>query len=170
MKTTKASRPETRAGFAAELIATWFGCGLAPKAPGTFGALGALAVAWPLASFYGWAGWHFAAAAIAVSIPGIWAASQVERASGREDPQRVVVDEVAGQWLTLAALPAGDWYWWLAALLLFRIFDITKPFPVRQLERLPGGLGVIADDLMAGLWASAILAALAYLPHFDMLQ
>jgi phosphatidylglycerophosphatase A len=157
MKTAK------KASLAAESIATWFGCGLAPKAPGTFGALGALVIAWPLAHSCGLAGWHFAAAAIAVSIPGIWAASQVEAASGGEDPQRVVVDEVAGQWLTLSALPANDWYWWLAALLLFRAFDITKPFPARRLERLHGGLGIVADDLAAAAWAALALAILGSL-------
>jgi phosphatidylglycerophosphatase A len=152
-----------RASLPAELIATWFGCGLAPKAPGTAGALAAAAIAWPLARLPGWTGWHFAALAVAISIPGVWAASQVERASGGEDPQRVVVDEVAGQWLTLAALPAPDWYWWLAALALFRLFDITKPFPVRRLERLHGGLGIVADDLMAGVWAAAVLLIFAKL-------
>jgi len=71
----------------------------------------------------------------------------------------VVIDEVLGQWLTLAGAAALNWKSWLAAFLLFRLFDIWKPFPVRQLEALPGGWGIVADDLMAGLYGALVLFA-----------
>jgi hypothetical protein len=78
-------------------------------------------------------------------------------AGGMKDPQFVVVDEVVGQWLALAGARALNWKAWLAAFVLFRLFDIWKPFPVRQLESLPGGVGIVADDLMAGVYAALVL-------------
>jgi phosphatidylglycerophosphatase A len=93
---------------------------------------------------------------IALSIIlGVPAATIAERESGRHDPGFVVIDEVAGQWLALLGSPA-DWRHGLIALVLFRIFDITKPFPVRRLERLPGGWGIVFDDVAAGLYALGI--------------
>jgi phosphatidylglycerophosphatase A len=92
-----------------------------------------------------------------VSAPAIWAAGETARQSGIEDPRFVVVDEVVGQWLALAGARVFNWKSWLAAFVLFRLFDIWKPFPVRQLESLPGGLGIVADDLMAGLYAALVL-------------
>jgi phosphatidylglycerophosphatase A len=86
---------------------------------------------------------------------GVPAATIVERESGRTDPGFVVIDEVIGQWIALLASPA-DWRHGLIALVLFRVFDITKPFPVRRLERLPGGWGIIFDDVAAGLYALGV--------------
>ncbi len=143
----------------ARLIATWFYCGYAPKAPGTAGSLAAIVMAWPLHVYAGVPAPAFAAFAIAVAIPGIWAASVVARDLGNEDPQIVVVDEVVGQWMTLAGATTLNWKSWLLAFALFRLFDIWKPAPVRQLERLHGGLGIVADDAMAGVYGALVLFA-----------
>jgi phosphatidylglycerophosphatase A len=143
----------------ARLIAVWFGSGYAPKAPGTAGSLAAVAIAWALHVYAGVPAVAFAALAVLLAIPGIWAAGVVARDSGKEDPQIVVVDEVVGQWMTLAGATALNWKSWLLAFALFRLFDIWKPPPVRQLERLPGGLGIIADDAMAGVYGALVLFA-----------
>jgi phosphatidylglycerophosphatase A len=143
----------------ADAISTWFGCGYAPAAPGTAGAAAAIGIA-VLIEHYTSAkpGW-FAALALAASGPGIWAAGETARQRQLKDPGLVVVDEVVGQWLTLAGARTLNWKSYLAAFLLFRLFDIWKPPPVRQLESLPGGVGIVADDLMAGLYAALVLLA-----------
>jgi phosphatidylglycerophosphatase A len=145
--------------IASRVIATWFGLGYVPKGPGTAGSLGALAVAWLLHEYAGVGPLPLAALGIALAIPGIWAAGAVAKEIGRKDPQIVVVDEVVGQWITLAGASQLNWKSWLAAFALFRLFDIWKPPPVRQLERLPGGVGIVADDAMAGLYAALVLFA-----------
>jgi phosphatidylglycerophosphatase A len=151
---------KSRAAFA---LATWFGCGYSPKGPGTVGSLGALLPAWALTVYAGWTPWEFAVLAAVITLPAMWAAGVVARESGRKDPQIVVIDEVAGQWLTLAAAPQLNWKTFLIAFVLFRLFDITKPPPVRQLERLHGGVGIVADDLMAGVYGGIALALIARL-------
>jgi len=93
---------------------------------------------------------------MAVTIIGIPAATRVARASRLTDPQSVVIDEVAGQLVSLIAVPLS-WKTFLAGLILFRVFDILKPPPVRQLERLPEGFGIVADDLGAGLYALVVM-------------
>lgn len=134
-----------------------FGSGLVPFAPGTAGSLVAAVAYLAL----GRLAWPVQVAAIAVvSLLGTAAAARAERVWG-EDPGRVVVDEVAGQWLALVALPP-TWGWMVAGFLLFRLFDITKPPPCRRLERLPGGFGVIADDLAAGGYARLLLLVAAW--------
>jgi phosphatidylglycerophosphatase A len=138
-------------------LATWFGCGYWPWGPGTAGSLGGLMVAWALHRAFGWPPWSFAVLAGAVTPVGIWAAGATARVCGRKDPGLVVVDEVLGQWLTLAGATTLNWKSWIAAFLLFRAFDILKPQPVRALERLPGGTGIVADDLMAGLYGALVL-------------
>jgi phosphatidylglycerophosphatase A len=94
---------------------------------------------------------------VVVTLVGTWAASRTERVSGRKDPGKVVVDEVAGQLIALMAVPAGLWTGLpvpvIVAFILFRFFDIVKPYPANKLERIPGGLGIMADDLVAGLYA-----------------
>jgi phosphatidylglycerophosphatase A len=87
----------------------------------------------------------------------VWAAGVTARATGIEDPQFVVVDEVIGQWIALAGAHPFNWKSCLTAFALFRLFDIWKPPPVRQLEALDGGLGIVADDAMAGLYAALVL-------------
>ena len=141
-------------------FATWFGCGLAPKAPGTFGALGALIVAWPLVFHHGWQPLWFAALAILILYPAIQSATAVSVGTGRKDPQIVVVDEVVGQWLTLAGATRLNPMAFLYALILFRLFDIWKPPPVRRLEKLPSGTGIVLDDVMAGIYGAVILYVL----------
>jgi len=96
---------------------------------------------------------------VVATVLGVPAATIVERESGRTDPGFVVVDEVIGQWIALLGSPA-DWRHGLIALVLFRIFDITKPFPVRRLERLPGGWGIVFDDVAAGLYALGVASLL----------
>ncbi|HVW07695.1 MAG TPA: phosphatidylglycerophosphatase A [Bryobacteraceae bacterium] len=141
-------------------FATWFGCGLAPKAPGTFGSLGALIVAWPLIFHHGWQPLWFGGLAIAILYPAIQSATSVSAALGRKDPQIVVVDEVVGQWLTLAGATRLNPLSLLYAFILFRLFDIWKPPPVRRLEQLPAGTGIVLDDAMAGIYGAVILYVL----------
>jgi phosphatidylglycerophosphatase A len=141
----------------ANLISTWFGCGYAPLAPGTAGSLAALAIAWLLVRYAGWQPIWFGLLVVAATAPAIWAAGVTARDQQQKDPQLVVVDEVLGQWLALAGARALNFKSWIGALILFRLFDIWKPVPVRQLEKLPGGTGIVADDLMAGIYAALVL-------------
>ena len=143
---------------AAKLIATWFGCGYAPAGPGTAGSLAALAIAWLLVRYAGWQPLWFVPLALVTTAPAIWAADVTARALNLKDPGLVVVDEVVGQWLALAGARPLNVKSWLGAFLLFRLFDIWKPVPVRNLEKLPGGSGIVADDLMAGLYAALVLS------------
>lgn len=189
-------------------LATSAGLGYFPRAPGTFGSLAGLLVAIaPMWVFYGavslyiWAhredasvGWHIAswwqdpffqmqiALAILVALVGTWAADKAAKFWDQDDPQRVVIDEVSGQHLTLllgCAVPiwwkvsdtwsdhaplglitwhsALNWKYLLVGFILFRLFDIWKPFPARQAESLPGGWGIMADDWMAGVYAGICL-------------
>lgn len=142
----------------AHAIATWFGCGNSPAAPGTVGSAAGLLIGIWLSKYAGFTWWHFLVLAAIAFFPAVWAAGVVARQSKIKDPQFVVVDEVLGQWVALAgAGHAYNWKSWLAAFALFRLFDIWKPAPVRQLEALPGGLGINADDVMAGLYAALVL-------------
>ena len=141
----------------ASAIATWFGCGYAPVAPGTAGSLAAVLIALALHGWSGWQAWSFGVLAVALLAPGIWAAGVVARLVGKKDPGLVVVDEVIGQWITIAGATALNWQSWILAFALFRIFDIWKPAPVRQLEKLPGGTGIVADDVMAGIYGAIVI-------------
>lgn len=137
----------------ARILATWFGCGYSPVAPGTVGAAAAVVIAYLL----GWDRVTNGIAGVLVGLIGIVAATLEAQSSGRKDPGHVVIDEVAGQWITLAGATAFNWKSYLIGFLLFRLFDIWKPAPVRQLERLPTGTGIIADDLMAGVYGAVVL-------------
>jgi len=141
------------------LIATWFGCGLSPFAPGTAGSLAALAIGVLLHEYAGFTWWHFLILGAIAFLPATWAADLTARVKKLKDPQIVVVDEVLGQWIALAGLRRFNWIGYLAAFALFRLFDIWKPPPVRQLEALPGGLGINMDDVMAGGYAALVLFA-----------
>ena len=138
-------------------IATWFGCGLFPVAPGTAGSLAALAIAYPLVEFAHWRPVYFVFLALVVLPVGIWSAGVTARERNLKDPGIVVVDEVLGQWITLAGASSLNWKSWLAAFFLFRLFDIWKPPPVRKLEALPSGVGIVADDVMAGIYGALVL-------------
>jgi len=136
--------------------ATFFGAGFGKPGPGTWGSVAAT-VLWLLVvtvvrlSAAQITVLSIAAAALALAV-GIRAGTIVAGESGREDPGHVVLDEVCGVWIALALCPA-DWRHALLALLLFRVFDIIKPWPARQLERLPGGTGIMLDDVAAGCYA-----------------
>ena len=143
----------------ARIIATWFGCGYVPKAPGTAGSLAALAMAWVLHHDTGLQLGAFALLATLLIPFAVWAAHVTSQATGLKDPQIVVVDEVVGQWITLTGAFTLNWKSWLAAFVLFRLFDVWKPFPIRRLERLPGGVGIVADDVMAGFYGALVLFA-----------
>jgi len=137
------------------LIATWFGTGFLPVAPGSWGSLAALPFAWGLEWLGGQA--LLLAAALAAFAVGWWAAGAYAARTGDDDPGAVVIDEVAGQWLALAFVPASAWSYALG-LVLFRIADIAKPWPASLAERrLAGGLGVMADDMVAGAYAGLAL-------------
>jgi phosphatidylglycerophosphatase A len=135
------------------VIATWFGAGYSPFAPGTAGSLAAVAIALCIHT----TPWHYAAMAALLFAPAVWAADVTARTLKLKDPGLVVVDEVIGQWIALAGARSLNWKSYAAAFALFRLFDIWKPAPVRQLEALPGGLGINADDVMAGIYAALVL-------------
>ena len=141
----------------ARVIATWFGCGYAPKGPGTAGSLAALVIAWLLHQYVGFPAAWFGWLALVLVGPAVWASDVVAREGGRKDPQIVVVDEVVGQWITISGATSLGWKSWLAAFALFRLFDILKPAPARQFEKFPGGLGIVADDVMAGIYGALVL-------------
>lgn len=143
----------------ATLLATWFGCGYSPVAPGTAGSLGAIVPAYLACVYAGCPVYVWVVAAVLITPPGIWAADITAKRVAKKDPGLVVVDEVAGQWLTLAGATVMNWRTALAAFLLFRLLDIWKPPPARHFEALPGGFGIMADDLMAGVYGALILWA-----------
>jgi phosphatidylglycerophosphatase A len=155
---------EDRAPLWATLVATFFGVGRLRPGPGTWGSLAAVLV-WAGLSRYIQPDWQtltlalLAAIAVAIGIP---AATATAQASGVKDPQFVVIDEVAGQWITLLFAPVA-WKTLLAGFILFRGFDIVKPPPVRQLEKLPGGTGIVLDDVAAGVYALAVMQLLLHL-------
>jgi phosphatidylglycerophosphatase A len=150
----------------AVLIGTWFGSGLLPAGPGTWGSVAALPFAWIILRFGGLSA-LFAAAAL-VFAAGWWSADALARASGIKDAGSIVVDEVVGQWLTLgiaasAIAPLG-FRSYVIGFLLFRFFDIVKPWPVSWADRrVSGGLGVMLDDVLAAVYAGVLLAFGRYL-------
>jgi phosphatidylglycerophosphatase A len=150
------------------LVGTFFGIGRLRPGPGSWGSAATVLL---------WAGLAYSlplslrtptavALAVLVTLVGIPAATRVARATGVKDPQFVVIDEVAGQLITLIAVPLA-WKTFLAGFILFRGFDIIKPPPVRQLERLPEGTGIVVDDVAAGIYA---LAGMHLLLHFGLLR
>lgn len=139
-------------------VATLFGLGRLPVAPGTWGSLGALLVWAPLRSAIPALAWPLLAGLTALAV---FTAGRAALALRRSDPSSVVIDEAAGMALTICVLPVvPSWLQLGAAFLLFRLFDVVKPPPLRLLERLPGGWGIVADDLGAGVYALLILRLL----------
>ncbi|HKC62918.1 MAG TPA: phosphatidylglycerophosphatase A [Pyrinomonadaceae bacterium] len=157
-------------------FATW-GVGFIPLAPGTFGSAVGVGIfllerwattrALIFAARHGWnlelfESLHIASVLLiltAITFIGTWAATRVEKSTGRKDPGIVVVDEVAGQLVALMFLPFNASVWLvLAGFLLFRLFDIWKPYPIRKLESLESGLGIMADDILAGVYAAILLS------------
>lgn len=150
------------------IVATFFGAGFGRPGPGTWASVATSLLWLGLAPFANPASLplYAAAAALAVTLVGIPAATRVARALGRKDPSHVVIDEVAGQMIAFIFVPLS-WHNVLAALILFRAFDITKPFPIRRLEHLPEGTGIMLDDVGAGLYALAVMQLLL---HFGVLR
>jgi phosphatidylglycerophosphatase A len=148
-------------------VATFFGIGNLRPGPGTWASL-ATTICWWLLSKGIAANWQPVVVALLAGIVtaiGIPAATQVARATGIKDPQFVVIDEVAGQLIAFVAVPVS-WKSLLLGFILFRGFDIVKPPPVRQLEQLPEGLGIVIDDVAAGLYALGILQILLHTGYF----
>jgi phosphatidylglycerophosphatase A len=138
------------------LVATGFGVGLLPGGPGTWASLAALPFGWVIRAGFGIGG-LLVAAALAFMV-GWWASARVAAAIGGGDPGFVVIDEIAAQWLVLAAVPL-DWRWYAVAFALFRLFDIWKPFPVNWFDRtVKGGFGIMLDDVAAALYAALLIA------------
>lgn len=146
------------------LFATWFGCGYSPSAPGTVGSLAAIVIAWPLSRF-GFGRLHFLILSLALLYPAIRAAGIVATQSGGKDPQFVVIDEVLGQWFTLAGALRFDLLTFALAFGLFRLFDIWKPPPIRLIEQIPGGAGIVLDDMMAGAYGALVLFMMGWFNH-----
>ena len=136
------------------LIATFFGIGRIPKAPGTAASFVAAILAWPIASLYGH--WILLPFGIGVGIVGILSSGSYAKECGRADPSDCVIDEVAGQWIACAFAPP-TYLSFILAFVLFRFFDIRKPWPISAAEKLGGGLGIVADDICAGIAAGFIV-------------
>lgn len=154
-----AQRPVDFAGW----LAVWFGAGLSPVAPGTAGSLAALPFGAAILWAGGASGWLWLGLAVLLLLPlGAWAAAHYDRQTGGHDNAAIVVDEVAGQWIALLpAAPitvfAAAWWHYALAFGLFRLFDIVKPWPAGRIDRqIGGGWGVMADDIVAGLYAGAL--------------
>lgn len=158
-------RAELRTARLTDIVARWIatggGLGYCPVAPGTVGSLAGVALFWAVgrSSMLG------LLTAVSLSALGVWAATRMEQTVRQHDPPSVVIDEIAGQfvtlWLAWSVQPASALWAFLAiGFTLFRVFDILKPPPVGQLERLKAGFGVMADDLMAGLYGSIALIGL----------
>ena len=153
--TSVATAPKSRVSW---LIATFFGIGHLQPGSGTWASSVTVLLWWAL-SHYLAAFWIIPVAiviSVLVTLIGIPPSTVVARESGIKDPGFVVIDEVAGQMIALIAVPV-NWKYMLAGFILFRSFDIVKPFPLRRLEALPGGTGIMMDDVGAGLYALALL-------------
>lgn len=154
-------------------IATFFGVGLLRPAPGTWGSLAALPVAWAVCTLGG--AWALLAALLLVIFAGVWATAAEIARGADPDPAEIVIDEVAGQWVAVLPVVIGAahtgtelarlWPGWVAAFVLFRLFDIWKPGPVGWADRRQGAWGVMLDDLIAGGFAAVGVMALAALAH-----
>lgn len=146
---------QTRPRGVAAQIATGFGLGYLPVAPGTWASLATVPIAIVLTAMSGF--WGTLGIAFAVTIIGIWASEATARQSGIADPPAVVIDEIVGQLIALAPA-SGDPLALAVGFIAFRVLDILKPGPIGRAERLGGGLGIMADDVLAGLAAGALVA------------
>ena len=155
MTSNTATAPKSRLSW---LIATFFGVGHWQPGSGTWASAITVFLWWAISDYLA-ASWLIPAAiaiSVLVTVIGIPPSTVVARESGIKDPGFVVIDEVAGQMIALIGVPV-HWKYLLAGFILFRSFDITKPFPLRRLERLPGGTGIMLDDVGAGLYALVLL-------------
>lgn len=148
------------------LIATWFGSGLAAKAPGTFGSTGTIPLAIILAYFWGVYG--IIPAAIILFFVGVWATKEVIKDSEEKDPSEVVIDETVGVLITFSFVTPylnhtmHNWWIYLVGFILFRFFDIVKFGPVKYFDKMKNAWGVMLDDVVAGLFAGAVLYGICY--------
>jgi phosphatidylglycerophosphatase A len=145
------------------LIASCLGVGFIPGVPGTYGSAVTVAVFAAVGEPFGAAGWVAFASAVVV---GLWASSDAPGVFGHKDPRPVVIDEFAGMWLTILIGGAGGWKALAVAFALFRVFDAVKPFPIKRLERIGGAAGIMADDLLAGVFAGLLTRAAAHFAGF----
>lgn len=157
---------KTRPPAWATLVATFFGIGRLRPGPGTWGSAAAVVLWGVLAQAINaeLRALVITSLTVLITLVGIPAATKVSQASATKDPQFVVVDEVAGQLIALVAVPLS-WKTFLAGFILFRAFDIIKPPPVRQLERLPEGTGIVLDDVAAGIYALIVMQILLRIFH-----
>ncbi len=164
------NRENSKAPLWARMTATFFGTGYLHPGPGSWGSAATVLVWWLMARYllpgYGFLPYVCAGLALVAVGIGIPAATLVARASGRKDPQFVVIDETAGQLIALIGAPVA-WKSLLAGFILFRAFDIVKPPPIRLLERFPEGTGIVVDDVGAGLYALVVMQLLL---HFGALN
>ncbi len=155
-------------------LATFFYIGLAPRAPGTVGSAAAIPLAYLLHRYAGFP--LFALATLLVFLLGWWASAEATRGQDEHDPGEIVIDEVVGQWIALWPLSLGLWMrgidpaifpypGWIGGFLLFRLFDIWKPWPVRWADRKDSAFGVMLDDVLAGLMAAIVVTMLAAIAH-----
>jgi phosphatidylglycerophosphatase A len=150
-----------------KILATAFGAGYSPIAPGTCGTAVTVPLVWALSSRSWWA-WALIAAAI--TALAIAVAHRADRIWGSSDNQRIVIDEVAGYCITMIPVERGHWAPLAVGFVVFRLLDIFKPPPIRWFdENLSGGLGVVADDAVAGMIGAGLMAALGYFGAFDAL-
>lgn len=161
-----------------KLVATFLYVGLLRPAPGTWGSAAAIPVIYLLHRFAGFPG--VAMAGVAVFLIGWWATARYTRGTGIHDPSEVVIDEVAGMFVTLAPVSAGLWFagvpgevfpypGWVAGFALFRLFDIWKPGPIGWADRRGDPLGVMLDDIIAGVFAAIIVLAMAAFSHLVLM-
>lgn len=147
------------------IIATGLGTGYVPVAPGTAGSALALPFAWLL--YHAWGTWGLIIGTLIITVLGIWAAQQAEAYFGTHDSSHIVVDEIAGQLLSLILVKV-TWIHLIVAFGWFRLFDSVKPWPAGWIDRkLPGGLGVVLDDIAAGVYASLTMGLLVHAGIID---
>lgn len=165
---TSTERAITKAPAWAWVVGTFFGTGFGRPGPGTWASVATTLLWGGLARYADPASrpLYATVTAVVITLIGIPAATRVARALGKGDPSQVVIDEAAGQMIAFIAVPL-NWRCLVAGLILFRVFDIAKPFPLRRLERLPEGTGIMLDDVGAGLYALAVMQLLL---HFNVLK
>jgi len=155
MTDVTAKNPRPNLAHPGVLLATWFGAGYLPKAPGTWGSIGALPFAWMLVEIGGLK--TLGVAIVVVFIVGLWASKDFMDRTGHHDPGAIVIDEVAGQWIVLLVSPL-DPLSYIIGFVLFRLFDIFKPWPISWADKsISGAWGVMVDDVLAGLFGLVAL-------------
>ncbi|CAI8398012.1 MAG: Phosphatidylglycerophosphatase A [Oceanospirillaceae bacterium UBA2001] len=141
------------------LLAFGFGSGAAPKAPGTWGTLAAVLIYWPLSQL---SPDHYLLMLLVTSVMGIYICGQTARDLGVHDHGSIVWDEFVGFWITMFAAPVG-WVWVVVGFVLFRFFDIIKPWPISWIDKkITGGFGIMLDDVIAGVMAAVVLQGIAW--------